>query len=101
MSSNLDIEIIDFLDLINETLSYSFVEKWRHKFSEKFVKHFQLKILDAMNKQKPIKLEMLFNYLTKKCKYSPDQVNKFFVSIEIDLYHPFIYGTWPKTSSSS
>jgi len=46
-------------------------------------------------------LDMLFNYLTKKCKYSPDQVNKFFVSIEIDIYHPFIYGTWPRTSSSS
>ena len=58
MNNNLDIDIIDFLDLINETLSYSFVEKWRHKFSEKFVKHFQLKVLDAMNKQKPIKIEM-------------------------------------------
>ena len=47
MSYNLDVDIIDFLDLINETLSYSFVEKWRHKYSEKFIKHFQFKILDA------------------------------------------------------
>ena len=68
MNNNLEIEIIDFLDLINETLSYSFVEKWRHKYSEKFVKHFQMKDLDAMNKQKPIKLEMHYNYLTKKSK---------------------------------
>ena len=101
MNNNLDIEIIDFLDLINETLSYSFVEKWRHKYSEKFVKHFQLKVLDAMNKQKHLKVEMLFNYLTKTCKYSPEQVDNFFVSIEIDIYHPFIYGIRPKTSSSS
>lgn len=97
MSYNLDVDIIDFLDLINETLSYSFVEKWRHKYSEKFIKHFQFKILDAMNKQKPLKAEMLYNYLTKKCKYSQDQVQNFFISIEIDIYRPFIYGSYPKS----
>lgn len=97
MSYNLDVDIIDFLDLINETLSYSFVEKWRHKYSEKFIKHFQFKILDAMNKQKPIKAEMLYNYLTKKCKYSHDQVQNFFASVDIDIYRPFIYGSYPKT----
>ena len=97
-SNNLDIDIIDFLDLINETLSYSFIEKWRHKYSEKFIKHFQMKILDAMNKQKPIKLEMLYNYLTKKCKYSPEQVVNFFDTIDIELYRPFIFGTLKKTS---
>tara|TARA_R110002020_G_C15898956_1_gene740811 strand:+ start:88 stop:378 length:291 start_codon:yes stop_codon:yes gene_type:complete len=92
MHTNLDIEIIDFLDLIDVTLSYSFIEKWRHKFSEKFVKHFQMKILDAMNKGKPIKLEMLNNYLVKKCKYSQEQVSSFFISIDIEVYRPFIYG---------
>ena len=95
-SNNLDIDIIDFLDLINETLSYSFIEKWRHKYSEKFIKHFQLKILDSMNKQKPIKIEMLFNYLTKKCKYSPEQVINFFNTIDIEIYRPFIFGTLKK-----
>ena len=96
MTNNLDIDIIDFLDLINETLSYSFIEKWRHKYSEKFIKHFQLKILDSMNKQKPIKIEMLFNYLTKKCKYSPEQVINFFNTIDIEIYRPFIFGTLKK-----
>ena len=91
-NNSLDIDIIDFLDLINETLSYSFIEKWRHKYSEKFIKHFQLKILDAMNKQKPIKISILYNYLTKKCKYSGEQVINFFESIDIDIYKPFIYG---------
>jgi hypothetical protein len=91
-NNSLDIDIIDFLDLINETLSYSFIEKWRHKYSEKFIKHFQLKILDAMNKQKPIKISILYNYLTKKCKYSNDQVMNFFDTIDIDIYRPFIYG---------
>jgi len=91
-SENLDIDIIDFLDLLNETLSYSFVEKWRHKYSEKFIKHFQLRLLAALNKQKPLKIEMLYNYLTKKCKYSEEQVINFFNTIEIDIYSPFIYG---------
>jgi hypothetical protein len=98
-NSNLDIDIIDFLDLINETLSYSFIERWRHKYSEKFIKHFQMKILESMNKQKPIKLEMLYNYLTKKCKYSPDQVINFFDTIDIEIYRPFIFGTLKKKPS--
>ena len=96
LSENLDIDIIDFLDLLNETLSSTFVEKWRYKYSEKFIKHFQLKLLQALNKQKPIKIEMLYNYLTKKCKYSDDQVRHFFNAIEIDIYSPFIYGRLKK-----
>jgi len=95
-SENLDIDIIDFLDLLNETLSSSFVEKWRYRYSEKFIKHFQLKLLQALNKQKPIKIEMLYNYLTKKCKYSDEQVLNFFNTIEIDIYSPFIYGRLKK-----
>ena len=97
--SNIDIQIIDFLDLINETLSYSFIEKWRYKYSEKFIKHFQFKLLDSINKQKPIKKEMLYNYLTKKCKYSDEQVINFFNSIDIDIYKPFIYGSYPQRIS--
>ena len=92
----MDIDLIDFFDLMNETLSNTFVEKWRYKYSEKFIKHFQLKILSSMNKQKPIKIDMLFNFLTKKCKYSPEQVYNFFDTIEIDLYRPFIYGSLKK-----
>lgn len=99
MSKNIDIEIVDFLDLINHTLSNAFVEKWRHKYSEKFIKHFQLKLLDSMNRQKPIKKEVLYNYLTKKCKYSEEQVLNFFNTIDIDIYRPFIFGSLKKISS--
>tara|TARA_Y100001951_G_C11093537_1_gene158052 strand:- start:57 stop:353 length:297 start_codon:yes stop_codon:yes gene_type:complete len=95
-SENLDIDIIDFLDLLNETLGSTFVERWRYKYSEKFIKHFQLKLLSALNKQKPIKIEMLYNYLTKKCKYSDEQVLNFFQTIEIEIYSPFIYGRLKK-----
>ena len=96
MSYIIDGDIIEFLDLINETLSISFVERWRHKYSEKFIKHFQFKVLDSMNKKKALKLEMLYNYFTKKCKYSDVQVSSFFTSIDIELYKPFIYGSYPK-----
>lgn len=92
-SNNIDIEIYDLLELLDETLSSRFVERWRHKYSEKFIKHFQLKLLNSLSKQKPIKIDMLYNYLTKKCKYSPDQVKNFFKSIDIDIYRPFITGS--------
>ena len=96
MTNNLDIDIIDFLDLINETLSYSFIEKWRHKYSEKFIKHFQVKILESLNKQKVIKLSSLYNYLTKKCRYSEEQVNNFFVSVDILIYYPLVINDKPR-----
>ena len=91
LSNNIDIDIVDFLDLINETLSSSFTEKWRHKYSIKFIKHFQVRILERLDKQKPLKQEILYNYLTKKCKYSGEQVDKFFEDIDISIYYPFIY----------
>ena len=57
---------------------------------EKFIKQFQLKLLNSLNKQKTLKIDMLYNHLTKKCKYSHDQVVNFFDSIDIDIYRPFI-----------
>lgn len=93
---NMDIDFIDFMDLINFTLHKDFVEKWRYKYSEKFVKHFQIKILESLNKQKIIKLTSLYNYLTKKCRYSPEQVNNFFESIDILIYYPLIINDKPR-----
>ena len=90
MYTNSDIELIDFIDLINTTLSNDFIEKWRHRFSEKFVKHFQIKLLNSLNKRKVLKVSSLFNYLTKKCNYSPEQVNNFFSAIDISIYSPLI-----------
>ena len=87
---NTDIDLIDFMDLINFTLHKKFVEKWRYKYSEKFIKHFQVKILESLNKQKIIKLSSLHNYLTKKCRYSKEQVENFFVSIDILIYYPLV-----------
>lgn len=91
-NNNINIDIVDFIDLINDTLSSEFVERWKHKYSERFIKHFQLKLLDSLNKQKPLKINILYTYLTKKCKYAPEQVLNFFDSVDIDLYRPFITG---------
>jgi len=96
MYSNSDIEFIDFIDLINTTLSNEFIEKWRYRFSEKFIKHFQIKILNSLTKRKVIKIETLYNYLTKKCKYSEEQVDNFFDAIDIYLYSPIIQGKLKK-----
>ena len=87
---NTDIDLVDFMDLLNYTLHKDFVDKWRFKYSEKFIKHFQIKILESLNKQKVLKRSSLFNYLTKKCRYSPEQVDNFFVSIDISIYSPLI-----------
>ena len=87
---NTEVDFIDFMDLINYTLHSKFIDKWRYKYSEKFIKHFQIKILDSLNKQKVLKLTSLYNYLTKKCRYSSEQVENFLESIEIYLYYPLI-----------
>jgi hypothetical protein len=83
-------DLVDFLDLCNFTLHQNFVNKWHYKYSEKFIRHFQLKLLDSLSKRKPLKLSSLSNYLTKKCRYSQDQVDNFFESIDVDLYYPII-----------
>jgi hypothetical protein len=90
--SNTDIDIIDTIDLINYTISDKFIEQWRHKYSIKFLKQFQFKLLDSFQKRKPIKIDSLFTFFVNKNKYSPTQVTNFFKSIDIDLYSPIIYG---------
>ena len=92
MDGNLGIEEMEFIELINFTLGPQFVEKWRHKYSEKMIKNFQHKLFESFPKERPLKITVLFNHLTKKCKYSPDYVLSLFDSIDIDMYRPFISG---------
>ena len=83
-------DFIDFIDIVNFTLDDSFLEKWRHKYSEKFITSFQMKILKAMSDRKPIKKEALTNFFVKKLKYSNEQITNFYESIDIGLYYPLI-----------
>lgn len=89
---NLDTDLVDFLDLINFTLSDQFIDKWRFRFSVKFIKEFQSKVIKSLKDRKPIKIESLFKHLSKKCGYSPDQVRNFFVAIDISIYYPLVLG---------
>jgi hypothetical protein len=93
---NTDINIIDFIDLLDETLNTAFIEKWRYTYSEKFIKQFQMKILSSLTTNKPLKIDSLYIYLTKKCKYSKEYVLNFFNAIDIDIYRPLIQGKLTK-----
>jgi hypothetical protein len=90
--SNIDEDIVDFLDLINFTLSDEFLDKWRFRFSLTFLKEFQGKVIKSLKDRKPIKIESLFKHLSKKCGYSPEQVKNFFEAIDIRIYHPLVLG---------
>ncbi len=87
-------DIVDFIELINYTLSSKFLDNWRFKYGEKFLKNFQLKIFEAVKKRKPIKLKTLIFQLRKNNKYSEEQVINFFNSIDIDIYRPVVTGKY-------
>ena len=93
---NTDVNIIDFIDLLDETLSNAFIEKWRYTYSERFIKQFQMKILSSLTTNKPLKIDSLYIYLTKKCKYSKEQVLNFFDTVDISIYRPLIQGKLTK-----
>lgn len=97
--TNTDIDIVDFIDLINFTLSDEFIEKWRFRFSLKFIKEFQSKVIKSLKDRKPIKIESLYKHLSKKCGYSPEQVKNFFDAIDINIYHPLVLGRLPSADS--
>jgi len=83
-------EIIEFIDLLDYTFSDKFVEKWRYKYSIAFIKKFQFRILKGISEKKPIKKKSLYQYLSKKCKYNSEQIDSFFLDIEIEIYYPLV-----------
>ena len=89
---NFDFMLIDFIELIDFTLSNKFVERWKGKYSTKFLSHFQARIMKGLQDQRVLKLSTLFTHLTKTCGYDQEQVYNFLDSIEIDIYSPFVSG---------
>jgi hypothetical protein len=51
------------------------------------------KLFKRISKRKVLKIDTLYNYLTKKCKYSNEQVDNFFEAVDISIYSPLIQGT--------
>lgn len=78
------------MELLEFTLSFKFLEKWKERFSERMIELFRVKILSSFKNQKPIKLAVLRNFLTNKGRYTEEIVNDFFEAIEIENYYPFI-----------
>jgi len=90
-NDDIKISLLEFYDLIEYTLSFKFRDNWRHLFSERLVKLFQLKILHSLKSSKPIKRDSLRNYLMSKGKYKKEVIDHFFEMIDLELYRPFIY----------
>ena len=91
-TESFDERLSDFIELIDFTISSAFIDRWSKKYSKKFLKHFQVRLLKALQDERVLKLSTLFTYLHKKCRYSPEQVINFFESIDIEMYSPLISG---------
>jgi len=85
--------LYEFTELLDFTLSNEFINKWKDKYSTKFIKLFQTRLIKSMTDRRPLKINTLYIFLTKKCSYSREQVLNFFQSIDITLYSPVISGS--------
>ena len=89
-------EIFNLLEVINYYLSNNFKEKWRHRFSDRFIVCFQSRMLKALKDSRPLKFDTLFLFLTKKSGYSKEQVLDFIEETDLELLRPFLTGTLTK-----
>ena len=89
---NIETELIDFADTLNFTLSKDFLTKWKFKYGERLLRLFQIKILDSLKRQKPLKLESLGKFLVNDSGYNPEVVKNFFMDIDFEIYFPIISG---------
>lgn len=84
--------LFEFTELLDFTLSNEFINKWNNKYSTKFIKLFQTRLMKCLADRRCLKLSTLYTFLTVKCNYSRDQVINFFQSIDIEVYSPVIVG---------
>ena len=85
--------LYEFTELLDFTLSNEFIVRWKGKYSVRFLKLFQTRLMKSMSDRRPLKLTTLYTFLTKKCDYSKAQVLNFFDSIDISIYNPLIKGS--------
>lgn len=89
---NIDTELIDLMELIEFTMSIDFLDKWKMKYGERLIRLFQIKILDSLKKQKPLKLNSLCKFLIVDSGFNQEIVINFLNDIDNDLYYPIILG---------
>ena len=82
------IELLDYVDSLDFLFSEAFLLKWKHKYSEDFIRVFRLKILKSLQEIKPIKRETLKNFLKIKTKFNEEIIFEFFEDIDLNLYLP-------------
>lgn len=92
--SNLETDLIDLMDTLEFTISKDFLNKWKFKYGERLIRLFQIKILDALKKQKPIKLKNLTKFLVTDSGFNIEVVKNFYLDIEFDIYYPIITGNF-------
>jgi len=90
INHDIKIDLLEFYDLMDYTLSFKFRDKWKDLFSERMIKLFQLKLLQNFKAGKVLKKNVLVNYLTSKGRYRKDIVEDFLEMIDLELYRPFI-----------
>ena len=88
--NNIDTELIDLMELIEFTMSIDFLDKWKMKYGERIIRLFQIKILDSLKKQKPIKLDSIYKFLVLDSGFSRELVTNFLNDIDYELYSPII-----------
>jgi hypothetical protein len=89
---NIDTELIDLMELIEFTMSIDFLDKWKMKYGERIIRLFQIKILDSLKKQKPIKIDSIIKFLVLDSGFSNELVTNFLKDIDYELYNPIILG---------
>jgi len=89
---NIETELIDFTDTLNFTLSKDFLDKWKFKYGERLLRLFQIRLLDSLKRQKPMKMEGLFKFFVKDSGYNGELIVKFFSDIDFEIYFPIISG---------
>lgn len=89
---NIDTELIDLMELIEFTMSIDFLDKWKMKYGERLIRLFQIKILDSLKKQKPLKLNSLCKFLIVDSGFNKEIVINFLKDIDNELYYPMILG---------
>lgn len=89
---NIDTELIDLMELIEFTMSIDFLNKWKMKYGERLIRLFQIKILDSLKKQKPLKLNSLCKFLIVDSGFNQEIIINFLKDIDNDIYYPIILG---------
>ena len=82
------IETSEFFEQIDYGLSLTFREKWRHKYGTQLIHIFQDRLINALEKQKPLQREVFISSLVNKHKYNKNVIEDFLDDIDIGLYRP-------------